>query len=57
MAALQELLGHSSIVTTQRYARLDDAQIRDEAARLEARLSPKSAPVRVRSVENGGVSC
>jgi integrase len=45
-AALQEILGHSSIVTTQRYARLGEAHVRAEAERLEARLSPKLSPAR-----------
>lgn len=38
LAALQEILGHSSIVTTQRYARLGESHVRAEAARLEGRL-------------------
>jgi integrase len=46
LAALQELLGHSSIVTTQRYARLGETHVRSEAARLEGRLSPKLSPTR-----------
>jgi len=45
-AALQEILGHSSIVTTQRYARLGEAHVRAEAERLEGRLSPNSSPAR-----------
>jgi integrase len=35
LAALQQILGHSTIVTTQRYARLTDQHVREEAERLE----------------------
>jgi integrase len=44
LAALQELLGHSSIVTTQRYGRLAEPHVRDEVARLDGRLSPGLSP-------------
>jgi integrase/recombinase XerD len=36
LAALQQMLGHSSIVTTQRYARISDDMVRREVERLEA---------------------
>ncbi|MFN8588758.1 MAG: tyrosine-type recombinase/integrase [Candidatus Eisenbacteria bacterium] len=35
LAALQQVLGHASIVTTQRYARLSDEAVMREAARME----------------------
>jgi integrase len=34
LAALQELLGHSTIVTTQRYGRLSEAHVRAEATKV-----------------------
>jgi integrase len=37
--ALQQLLGHASVVTTQRYARLTDEGVRQEAMRVHLRLS------------------
>jgi integrase len=35
LAALQQMLGHSCIVTTQRYARISDDMVRREVGRLE----------------------
>ena len=35
LAALQQVLGHASIFTTQRYARLTDEAVMREAARIQ----------------------
>lgn len=37
VAALQQILGHASVVTTQRYARLSDEAVMREAERLATR--------------------
>jgi site-specific recombinase XerD len=34
LAGLQAILGHSTLVTTQRYARLTDEAVQREASRL-----------------------
>ena len=44
LVALQELLGHSSIVTTQRYGRLSDAFVEEEVRRLEGRNGTSTGP-------------
>ena len=36
LAALQQILGHATIVTTKRYARLSDDAVRREALRVAA---------------------
>ena len=36
LAALQQLLGHSTVLTTQRYARLDEGAIRAEALKVQS---------------------
>jgi integrase len=43
LAALQELLGHSTVVTTQRYGRLAEPHVLAEAARV-GRLVPEVVP-------------
>jgi integrase len=40
LAALQQVLGHSTVVTTQRYARLDEDAVRAEAARVQTVAKP-----------------
>jgi integrase len=42
LAALQQLLGHASIVTTQRYAKLSDEAVMREAQRLQTPVSTAS---------------
>jgi integrase len=36
LAALQAVLGHSTVVTTERYGRISDELVRREAARIDA---------------------
>ena len=42
LAALQQVLGHASIVTTQRYARLSDESVMAERARMEQRTTERA---------------
>jgi len=42
LAALQQLLGHASIVTTQRYAKLSDEAVMREAQRLQSPMGTAS---------------
>lgn len=45
LAALQEILGHASIVTTQRYGRLGEAHVQAEAQRIQGQLgTPDGTP-------------
>lgn len=50
LAALQELMGHASIVTTQRYARLAEAHVKAEADRIFGKVATAEAtpPLRFR---------
>jgi len=50
LAALQAILGHASVVTTQRYAKLSDEAVRREATRLGERV-PKGVPAEVEDSE------
>ena len=53
LAAIQQVLGHSTVVTTQRCARLDEEAIRQEAEKLLAQQNvqqpPRPRPVAPRS--------
>lgn len=48
LAALQQLLGHSSVVTTQRHALLTDEAVLAEARRLSAQTEARVVAVRCR---------
>ena len=56
LAALQQVLGHSSVATTQRYARMDEEAIRREAEKVtvqqyvqqQPRVSPVALPAHAR---------
>jgi site-specific recombinase XerD len=47
LAALQEILGHASIVTTQRYAKLGEAHVVAEAKRVHG--EPSGEPMTLES--------
>ena len=48
LAALQEILGHSSIVTTQRYGRLGEAHVQAEAKRIRGHFGAVGGTARLR---------
>jgi len=48
LAALQELLGHSSVVTTQRYGRLSESFVEQEMRRMEGRDGTKDGTSNLR---------
>lgn len=52
LAALQELLGHSTVVTTQRYGRLAEAHVQAEVARIGP-LVPEVVPGESEKSSNG----
>ena len=52
LAALQQVLGHSTVATTQRYARLDEEAIRREAERVQT-IAATVAATAVRAIGGG----
>ena len=52
LASLQQILGHASVVTTQRYARLSDEHVRAEAERIGGQVAAKVAQSRIELVES-----
>jgi len=51
LAALQQILGHASVVTTQRYARLSDEHVRAEAERIAGQAAAgRQQPIRKRLI-------
>jgi integrase len=54
LAALQQILGHASIVTTQRYARLTDQAVKAEAERLRGRGVEDGVEEWLESAVSGG---
>jgi integrase len=48
LAALQEILGHASVVTTQRHGRLGEAHVQAEATRIQGQLGTSRGTVALR---------
>ena len=51
LAALQQILGHASVVTTQRYARLSDAHVRAEAERIAGQVAAGVAAANSQAID------
>ncbi|MHC4094243.1 MAG: tyrosine-type recombinase/integrase [Planctomycetota bacterium] len=52
LASLQQMLGHASVVTTQRYARLSDEHVKLEAERLAGKVAAKVAAAKMQRVDS-----
>ena len=51
LAALQQILGHASVVTTQRYARLSDEHVRAEAERIAGQVAAGVAAAESQAID------
>jgi integrase len=51
LASLQQILGHASVVTTQRYARLSDEHVKAEAERLPGKVAAQVAATKMQRVD------
>ncbi len=56
LAALQQILGHASVVTTQRYARLTDELVRAEAERIAGQVAAGVAAADSQAIDSLHVS-
>ena len=50
LAALQAILGHSTVVTTQRYAKMSDEYVQADSERVWGRREPAGEPRKVEDV-------